>query len=75
MEVIKRIEKDARVGENPEQILSEGLKAHEKDKNLNREQELFAQLAVADEEGNQEQIIRITEAIMKLQETESVGGK
>lgn len=75
VEVIKRIEKDARVGENPEQILSEGLKAHEKDKNLNREQELFAQLAVADEEGNQEQIIRITEAIMKLQETESVGGK
>lgn len=75
VEVIKRIEKDARVGENLEQILSEGLKAHEKDKNLNREQELFAQLAVADEEGNQEQIIRITEAIMKLQETESVGGK
>ena len=75
VEVIKRIEKDARVGENPEQILSEGLKAHEKDKNLNREQELFAQLAVADEEGNQEEIIRITEAIMKLQETESVGGK
>ena len=75
VEVIKRIEKDARVGENLEQILSEGLKAHEKDKNLNREQELFAQLAVADEEGNQEEIIRITEAIMKLQETESVGGK
>lgn len=74
IEVIRRIQDDVSLGGNPEQMLDESLHAHAKDKSINKEQELFAQLAVADEEGNLDEIKRITEAIMKLQEKESVGG-
>lgn len=72
--VIRRIQEDVSLGGNPEQMLDESLHAHAKDKSITKEQELFAQLAVADEEGNLDEIKRITEAIMKLQEKESVGG-
>lgn len=74
IEVIRKIQDDVSLGGNPQQMLDESLHAHAKDKSINKEQELFAQLAVADEEGNLDEIKRITEAIMKLQEKESVGG-
>lgn len=75
IEIIKEIDENISMGGKIDSIFKDCIRSHVKDRLRKKETEITAQLEIAEQEGNSEEINRLTMELIQLQKRLKLGGK